>query len=66
MDSKNEDRVNLNQMIKSISPVIKLLQLSEGKNKLFAVLQYSCKLIGSVMISSIDETILLESTTLMK
>lgn len=58
--NSNENK-SLNSFLKSISSIIRLLELSVGKNKLFNLLQYSCKLIGTTIIYSIDTTLLLES-----
>jgi hypothetical protein len=65
-NSPSKNTANLNSIIKILSPIIKLFQLSEGKNKLFALFQYVCKFFGTTIIYSIDTTILLETEEMME
>lgn len=51
-----------NFLFKRLNTFSKLLQLSEGKNKLCSFFQYSCKFLSSMIIYSIDSTSLLDTT----
>jgi hypothetical protein len=51
-----------NFILKRLNIFSKLLQLSEGKNKLCSFFQYSCKFLSSMIIYSIDSTSLLDTT----